>query len=290
MTIHPQPSHPEYLVIGHLTSDLLDGDGSKMGGTVTYAGLTALALGNHVRLLTSCSAEIDLLTLAGIESKIIPSDKTTTYKNISFATGRVQYMYERAECLTTLSVPSDWINAPLVHLGPIADEVDPQIFECFVGAFIGITPQGWLRGFDAQGKVFPIDWHYDENLLRRADATVLSLEDLGADPTKIAFWRSVSKVLVLTRSKQGATVYIADKAYDFPAPEKDLVEDTGAGDIFAACFFHAFSQTRDPFMAAPFAVDLAACSVTRRGFASIPTRAEVQLIASKYDIKVGIDD
>lgn len=290
MTIYPQPSQPEYLIVGHLTADLLDGGGSKMGGTVTYAGLTALALGNRVRLLTSCSSKDDLTALVDIELSVLPSELTTTYKNISQPQGRVQYMYKRAERITAGSVPADWTDATLVHLGPIADEIDPQIFESFPHALIGITPQGWLRGFEMDGKVHPIDWHYANELLKRADATVLSLEDLGSDPSKVAFWRSVSKVLVLTRSKEGAIVYTRDEARDFPAPAKDLVEDTGAGDIFSACFFHAYAQTRDPFAAVPFAVDLAACSVTRKGFASIPTRAEVHSIASKYGIKVGTDD
>jgi len=54
-----------------------------------------------------------------------------------------------------------------------------------------------------------------------------------------------------------------------------LVEDTGAGDIFAACFFHRLQETNDPWEAARFAVQLAACSVTRRHFASIPTQQEI---------------
>ena len=290
MTNYPPPTQLEYLIIGHLSKDLLDEGGSKMGGTVTYAGLTALALGNHVRLLTSCSSSEDLTPLTGIELSVLPSKTTTTYKNISQIQGRVQYMYEHAERLSAHSLPSDWTQAPLVQLGPIADEIDPQIFEAFPHAFIGITPQGWLRGFDENSKVHPIDWHYKYDLLKRADATVLSLEDLGSDPSKVTFWRSVSKVLVLTRSKEGATVYVGDHAQDFPAPVKNLVEDTGAGDIFSACFFHALAQTRDPYLAAPFAVELAACSVTRKGFASIPTRAEVLSVASKYGIQVGIDD
>jgi sugar/nucleoside kinase (ribokinase family) len=290
MKLFPQPTQPEYLIIGHLTRDLLESGGSKMGGTVTYAGLTALALGNRVRLLTSCSAKHDLSPLTGIELRLLPSENITSYKNISQPQGRVQYMFERAERIMVDSVPIEWTNAPLVHLGPIADEIEPQIFTAFPNAFIGITPQGWLRGFGLDGRVHPIDWHYDEGLLKRADATVLSLEDLGSDPAKVAFWRSVSKVLVITHNKDGATVYRGNEVQDFPAPAKDLVEDTGAGDVFSACFFHAYAQTGDPFLAAPFAVDLAADSVTRQDFASIPTQAEVLSIAKKYGIQVGKDD
>ena len=49
------------------------------------------------------------------------------------------------------------------------------------------------------------------------------------------------------------------------------VETTGAGDIFAACFFSKYYATKDPWAAARFAVRLASQSVTRRGMDSIPT-------------------
>src|SRR5450830_1456382 len=119
MTLIPQTSQSEYLIIGHLTTDLLDQGGSKMGGTVTYAGLTTLALGNRVSLLTSCSPNVDFSPLAGIGLSVLPSKRTTTYKNISQPQGRVQYMYERAERITAHSVPPEWTSAPLVQLGPI---------------------------------------------------------------------------------------------------------------------------------------------------------------------------
>jgi len=60
------------------------------------------------------------------------------------------------------------------------------------------------------------------------------------------------------------------------------VEDTGAGDIFAACFFHRLQETRDPWEAAGFAVSLAACSVTRRRLESIPTAEEIEEVRNKY--------
>jgi len=59
-------------------------------------------------------------------------------------------------------------------------------------------------------------------------------------------------------------------------PQVQELDATGAGDIFAAAFFARFHQTRDPWEAARFAVNLAAHSVTRPGLSGIPTRTEIE--------------
>jgi hypothetical protein len=43
----------DYLIIGHLTRDLLP-SGSRLGGTAAYSALTARALGLRVGILTAC--------------------------------------------------------------------------------------------------------------------------------------------------------------------------------------------------------------------------------------------
>lgn len=277
------------LVLGHITRDLLDDGSYKLGGTVSYAGLTSLALGASVAILSSFEKGLDLSPLNGLDVHCIPSETTTTYRNISTDAGRVQYMHNPAARLNKDNVEKTLISAAIVHFGPVADEIEPQSGELFGGAFLGLTPQGWLRGFDNDGRVHPISWHYDEDLLHRADATVLSSEDLGHDPVKIDYWRSVSKLLVLTKNVDGGTVFSEGKAIDYGTPKVPLVEDTGAGDIFAACFFHACRQTADPLRSAGFAAQLAAASVTRRGFDSIPTPAEVYEAAKKFNIKAGLN-
>jgi sugar/nucleoside kinase (ribokinase family) len=54
------------------------------------------------------------------------------------------------------------------------------------------------------------------------------------------------------------------------------VDATGAGDVFAACFFVRLFQTRDPWEAGRFATILAAHTVTRVGLDGIPTAAEIE--------------
>ena len=65
------------------------------------------------------------------------------------------------------------------------------------------------------------------------------------------------------------------------APQVREVDPTGAGDIFAACFFYRLLETRDPWEAARFANQLAAISITRQGLDSAPTVEEIKLALSR---------
>jgi hypothetical protein len=44
---------PDYLVVGHVTKDLLAGGAIRAGGTALYAGLTAQLLGALAALVTA---------------------------------------------------------------------------------------------------------------------------------------------------------------------------------------------------------------------------------------------
>ncbi|MEL7645692.1 MAG: PfkB family carbohydrate kinase [Anaerolineaceae bacterium] len=265
----------DYLVIGHITQDLLDDGTYRPGGTVSYSGLTASALGRRVGILTSCAADTDLSAYAGLQVRALPASQSTEFRNIPTDSGRLQYMYHSARRLDASAVPEEWKLAPIVHLGPVAAEIDTDIFSLFPRSLLCLTPQGWLRSFAQDGRVFPVDWTYGPKLLQAAHAVVLSMEDLHNDEEKVEQWASLCSLLVVTQADQGARVYWNGDVRRFPAPKVALVEDTGAGDIFAACFFHRLYATQDPWEAARFAVRLAAASVTRFHFQSIPTNAEI---------------
>jgi sugar/nucleoside kinase (ribokinase family) len=265
----------DYLIIGHVTQDLMDDHTWRLGGTLSYAGLTAAALGRHTQAITSCTPQLDLTPLAPLDVVRIPSAQNTTFRNIQTEDGRRQILFHSAEKITAANFPQIEYIPPIVHLAPVDDEVDPQIYQLLPQSLICLTLQGWLREVDAQGQVKPRKWPYGTELLQAADAIVLSLEDLQGDEAEVQTLAEVCRLLVLTEGPEGARVYWNGDVRRFPAPQVALVEDTGAGDIFAACFFHRLSVTNDPWESARFAVQLASYSVTRRHFASIPSTQEI---------------
>lgn len=265
----------EYLLIGHVTQDLTPA-GLKLGGTVSYAALTARAFGKRVGIVTSCAEDLSLPELDGISIIRKSSAHNSIFENINSSTGRVQYIRSVAERLTPEDIPQSWRGAPIVHLGPVAGEIDSTLAGFFPHSLVGITPQGWLRGWNDQGLVSYRTWKDADQILSRAGVAVLSIEDIRGDEDVIQDFASTVPVLVVTEGAQGARVYWNGDVRCFRPPQEDEVDPVGAGDIFAASFFIRYFDTRDPWESARVATQLAARSVTRKTLSGVPTPEEIQ--------------
>jgi sugar/nucleoside kinase (ribokinase family) len=275
MQIRPTHAPIDYLVIGHLTKDLTS-TGPRTGGTASFSSLTALALGLKVGVVTSCGTDLDKHSLQGLDIVVVPSPDTSTFENVYTSAGRIQFCYKQALPLDVSAVPAEWMNTPIVHLGPLVQEIPTSLTGAFPNSLLGLTPQGWLRSWDSTGRVSPCIWPESATILGNAQAAVISVEDVQGDEARIEEMASQIKILVVTEGANGARVFWNGDVKHFSPPKMVEVEATGAGDIFAAGYFFRLNATKDPWEAARFATKLAAFSVTRIGLDSIPTRAEIQ--------------
>lgn len=265
----------EYLVIGHVTEDLTP-TGSRLGGTATFSALTAHALGLKAGIISSYHPDLDTTPLQNLFISNYPAEHTTTFKNISDGVHRQQYLFQRAHLLGIEDIPSITPPPKIVHLGPVANEIDPQILSLFPGSFKCLTPQGWFRQIGADNLVQAQTWKDSDATLAEADVAVISLEDVQYDERIIARMAGAIPVFVVTENFKGARVYWHNDARYFKAPKVKYEDDTGAGDIFAAAFFIRYLRTRDPWEAGRFAVLIASWSVTHQGLASIPSAREIE--------------
>lgn len=271
------PSLPEidYLIIGHVSQDVTP-DGPRVGGSVAYAGLTASALGMRVGVLTAAAADLDLTPVAGLTVERIPSLQSTAFDNRYTQAGRTQRLLARADPLRESQLPPRWRKTPIVHLGPIADEVDLAFVDAFPGSLIGLTPQGWLRRWDEVGTVRLVTWEALKPILPRAAAVVVSVEDLKGDPGAAKAMAASCRLLAVTDGAVGATLYWDGKVREIAAHPATQLDPTGAGDVFAAAFFVLLHRTGNAELAGRVAARLAAISVTRRGLAGVPDAREVE--------------
>jgi sugar/nucleoside kinase (ribokinase family) len=145
----------------------------------------------------------------------------------------------------------------------------------FPSAIVGLTPQGWLRTWNHDGRVVHTEWPEYAYILNQAGAVVISVEDVDQDETSIEEMAASCRILAVTEAEQGVRLYWNGDVRRFRAPAVKEVDPTGSGDIFAAAFFTRLRVTRDPWEAARFANLLAAFSVTRQGLDAIPTSEEI---------------
>jgi hypothetical protein len=266
----------DYLVIGTITRDIV-GDHFVYGGTVTYSALCANNLGCKTGILTAGEANLKLPDdLDGIPFLVKESPVTTTYENIETDHGRVQILHDIALPITKQDIPKFKYQPSIVHLGPLADDLELSVLEVFPDSFIGLTPQGWMRQRDAQNIVKYKEWENAESFLNRANAVVLSIEDVQGDRQLIEDYASKTKILALTEGYNGASVYWHGDVRNFSAPIVPVVDPTGAGDIFAATFFTNLFRSKDPWEAAKKAIAIASASVSRVGIKGVPTPEEMR--------------
>lgn len=268
------PVNPvDYLIVGHLCVDRTP-NGPQWGGTAAYAALTAHALGLRVGIVTAWGGEIALDPLREISVAGIATSRSTCFENIRVANQRIQILHHVAPGLGFKHIPALWQATPMIHLGPIAQEVDPSLASQFPQSKVYLTAQGWLRDWDRHGSVRPASWPEASRCLSGAEATVISVDDVAADEQWMETLAQASKILVVTEAERGARVCWQGTWRQLPAPNVAEVDSTGAGDIFAASFFIHLSQSKNPYNAAAFANHVAAQSVTNVGLESIPEKLE----------------
>jgi sugar/nucleoside kinase (ribokinase family) len=273
-----------YLAIGHVAKDLTP-QGPRLGGSAAFAALTARVLGYPPGIVTSSGDDLDLGPLNGAPLQRIPASDSTTFENLYGANGRTQFLRGRATPLTPEHVPTEWLRAPIVHIAPLARELTPEIVAAFSGAFIGLTPQGWLRQWDEAGRVSASAWPEALAVLPQTNAAVLSIEDVRGDWVLIENWSRAAPVLAVTEGVRGCTVFGREQgARQFAVTPQTEVDPTGAGDIFAAAFFIHLYETNDPWAAARVANHLAAISVTRVGLDGVPTPEDAGLARLKAEL------
>jgi sugar/nucleoside kinase (ribokinase family) len=268
----------DYLAIGHITIDkTAEGKPSsaRLGGSAAYAALTAKALGMRAGIITAWAEDFPLGPLADIPIINIGADQTTVFEHLRTDESRTLRIESQATFLEYHHIPEAWRQPRILHLAPVAREVSPRILRYFRDSTLGLTPQGWLREWDANGEVRVSHWEEADLLLSHADAAVIAREDVGHDADQIERMAAACPILAVTEGAKGAVLYAYGEEHHINAPPVQSVDSTGAGDIFAAAFFVRLHLTGDAMDAARFATQLAAQSVRRVGLESVPNKNEV---------------
>ena len=272
-----------YLVIGHVTVDHTP-NGREWGGTALFAAVTALRLGADVHVLTSMPEDgVAKVIPEGVSVHNVPSAVWCTFTH-EFVNGvREQYITDIAAPLRSTNVPPEWKDMPLVHFGPLAQEIDHDLIASFEGSLRGASVQGWLREWGPDGHVHPLSGNKMLAWAPPVEVSFLSEEDIGEHRSVIDFYRAQHRIVILTDGNHDATVFEGERATKIPAFPVHEVDANGAGDVFSAAFLVRYFQTKDAIGAARFAAVVASFHVEHFGTEGIPTTKEAERRLLEYD-------
>lgn len=300
---------PDYLVIGHITADLMEDGSVTLGGTALYSGLAAANMGARVAILTrgKFGGEIKGMQVPGLDQfadkiQVIvqDADVPTTFTNHYIGSRRTQQIKHWAGPIDLRGMPTHWGNAKIVHLGPVADEIDPRRISGLTTNFLGVTPQGWMRTWPKErgGTVQLVPLRLPVDLVNRIDSAIVSDEEIFQSRE---FVERVGerRMSVVTRGPEGATIYHRRGAGDdlLPGVKNFLTVDipginvkvkslTGAGDVFAAAFFmQASRRDSSALEAGMYANAVAALSLRELGAGAVPTMQEVNELMAQISLK-----
>jgi sugar/nucleoside kinase (ribokinase family) len=270
-----------YLCIGHACHDV-KGNGFILGGTASYASIAAARLGARAAAWVSCGD--DFLFESVFESNNVDfykqkAAKTTIFENIYDNGSRTQYLRAHADAMDFKQMPKSLSASSIVHVCPIADEIDYGLLDFFPNTLIGLTPQGSMRQWDSEGKVTPkaMDW----SVFSKADVVILSEDDMRGFEDALPFMVAAAKVLVVTKAARGADIYSENGKNNYPSFPIIEQDATGAGDVFAAAFFIKYAATKDVKIAASYAHVAASFVVEGVGQENV---AALSMIDERYEM------
>jgi sugar/nucleoside kinase (ribokinase family) len=286
------------VVVGAASRDLTEADprGWRLGGGVCYGALTVARLGLATGALVgvdeqaATSWELDLLREAGVDVRTVDLPSGPVFENVERAEGREQICHEVASAMSSARLPQTWRAAAAWILAPVAAELgDDWAGLPPDGATVAVGSQGLIRQMTPGARVEPKPLARSD-LVRRADIVGVSRDDLSGRPELVYLTSRLhpGATLALTDGPHGGVVMEVAEAGPtrmraYRAIEvDDIVDPTGAGDVFLAALTAARVEPRlvggrigqgyDLLLAAA----AASLVVERPGLLGVPGREEIR--------------
>jgi len=261
----------DLVTVGHFCIDLITSPKitkpkQTLGGPPTYVSLAARKLDAKVSVISKVGEDFPPKHIAWLESNSVDLSGLKRVKGASTTRFILEYSnWKRKLQLKSQAPPilpedaPNSLQAKTIHMAPIAKELSRNVTDKLrkLTDTLSLDPQGFVRGFDAQGNVHLKRWE-DQKLLEKIDLyksssneirIVTGLADLKLAMEKIHDYGA--KIVIATRGMKSSKLLFEGKLYDIPACKPKIVRDpTGAGDAFIGAFLAEYVKRKDPLWCA----------------------------------------
>lgn len=273
-------------VVGQVTHDR-DQDGIVPGGCAFYGARCYRTLGADVHLCTSVGHDFRFersLALDEVSVSWQRGGETTVFSN-HYPVGQIRVQCVQAVAPPIVAAPLLGAPADLVHLAPVMGDVDLASWKASSGeGLLAMSVQGWIKRpgpvIEGDGpvvqSVVPHRWDVSAAELSGIGAACLSDEDLVGQGDLLRRLCAAVPIVALTHGDEGSHVIVRGRSRRvgvYPTTPRDL---TGAGDAYAAGFFHELARGQDPVTAARLGAAVASIIVEGRGAGPIDRRTALE--------------
>ena len=252
------------------------------GGTVLYAGLFLARSGCEVTIIGKGDDEMkNWIERQGISTTYFSqTSRVVEFKNVYVLNRREQFA-RSGEKIYLPEVPDTAFRSKAILVGSVLQEVDPEIVRAPRQGLLMLEAQGFMRYLSSEGKVLHRKSGDAEAVVRNCDilkvdeaeAAVLTAST-GVNAAARVLYQMGPKIVIITCGEKGVTIFDGTRMIRIRAPKAEVVDPTGAGDVFGAAFLIRYLQTEDLIQAGIFASAAAAISMTEFGTVAVPSAQE----------------
>jgi len=280
-------------LIGNPTHDTLSINKKTvqaLGGTVWYAAMFLAGLGRRVAVVGIGDDNIKRrLARGGVDVRYFSdAGPVTRFENTYSAGIRKQKAWPGGD-IQRADVPQAAFDATGLLVGPVLQEVDPAILRAPRSGCLMLDAQGFLRQLSTAGDVIlrmtpeaePALRHCDILKVDAREAAVITSTADGETAGRVLH-RMGPRMVIITSGADGALFYDGVRFTQITAPEVDVVDPTGAGDVFSAAFLVRYIASGDLFAAGRFAVTAAALSTRGLGASALPSDGDISSLMKQH--------
>ena len=266
-------------IVGHVSVDELEFEDEVLeclGGAMSYAGSIASGMGFGVIPITKFGRDlkeewIRWLYERGVRLREEQRSErpTTRFRIVLSGGGRELFLKERCEDIGEGELEFD---ADGTVVSPIAGEVDARILKWVPGEFRALDPQGFLRGFEPDGRVYlkPTSPEF----LRGFDVVKVDLEEAkaltgleGLDAALLLL--KLAGMVLLTDPPNRVYLLYRGGGYRIGIPKVEVRDTTGAGDLLLASFVCLYLKENDAKWALSNALAISSLALKERGIEKV---------------------